>query len=210
MSDVGKLCHKAGGDALAKRLGGRHLYLPFSLSYDEIENNLNTLCGVVGAPVPDHAAKRAECQNALAAALEVIGDTPIAIDYTALPRPLGLARLLLESGFNVKRVYADSFSGEERADFGYLKANYPQLMLHATVHANMRFAEQTNESWLAIGQKAAAFLMTGNFVNIIEGGGMYGYEAITKLCALMIEAYRQKKPMRELVQIKGQGCGCCV
>lgn len=201
---------KAGGDALAKRLGGRHMYLPFSFTFDEIENNLNALAAALEAPLPDHAAKRAECKKALAEALAVIGKTPIAIDYTAVPRPLGLARLLLESGFNVKRVYADGFTGEEKADFDFLKANYPSLMLHATVHANMRFAEDIGETFLAIGQKAAYFVDTDNFVNIIEGGGMYGYEAITKLCALMVEAFREKKPMRELVQIKGQGCGCCV
>ena len=201
---------KAGGDELAKRLGGRHIYLPFSLGYEEIAKNLDALCDAIGAEKPDHAAKKAECQAALKTALAVVGQTPIAIDYTALPRPLGLARLLLDSGFNVKRVYADGFTGEEKADFEYLKQNYPGLMLHATVHANMRFAEETGESWLAIGQKAAYFTDTDNFVNIIEGGGMYGCEAITKLCSLMIEAFREKKPMRELVQIKGQGCGCCV
>ena len=39
---------------------------------------------------------------------------------------------------------------------------------------------------------------------------MYGYEAVVKTCALMREAYLEPKPMRELVQIKGQGCGCCL
>lgn len=201
---------KAGGEELARRLGGRHMYLPFSYTFDEIEKNLASLCNALSIPCPDFSAKRAECQKALGKALAVVGSTPIAIDNTAVPRPLGLARLLLDAGFNVKRVYADSFTGEEKADFDYLKARFPQLEIHATVHAKMRFLEEVSEHYLAIGQKAAYFLNTNNFVNIVEGGGMYGFEAITKTCELMTKAFNEEKPMRELVQIKGMGCGCCV
>ena len=201
---------KAGGDELSKRLGGRHIYLPFSYSFDETEAELGRLCEALGVEKPDFYIKKAECLAALADTLSVVGNTPVAIDYTAVPRPLGLARLLSDNGFNVKRVYADSFTGEERADFDYLKENYPSLEIHATVHAKMRFMEETGEHYLAIGQKAAYFLNTNNFVNIIEGGGMHGFEAIIKTCSLMTEAFKEEKPMRELVQIKGQGCGCCV
>ena len=201
---------KAGGDALAARLGGRHMYLPFSYSCAEIAANLDALCQAVGAPQLDHAAKAEECRRALAETRALIGDTPIAIDYTAVPRPLGLARLLLDSGFRVTRVYADSFSGEEKADFDYLRQVCPDLLVTATVHAKMRFASERDEVCLAIGQKAAYFENTDHFVNVVEGGGMYGYEAVVKTCALMREAYLEPKPMRELVQIKGQGCGCCL
>jgi len=201
---------KAGGDELARRLGGRHMYLPFSYTYDEIAKNLDALCDAVGAEHIDHAAKVSECQRAILETHELIGDTPISIDYTAVPRPLGLARLLLDNGFNVTRVYADGFSGEEKGDYEYLKTHHPELNITATVHAKMRFAREAEGKRLAIGQKAAYFDNTDNFVNIIEGGGMYGYEAIIKTCRLMREAYLENKPMRELVQIKGQGCGCCV
>ncbi|MFQ9119394.1 MAG: hypothetical protein ACLR4N_01990 [Mediterraneibacter faecis] len=44
----------------------------------------------------------------------MIGNTPIAIDYTFHPRPLGLAKLLLTHGFNVETVYLDSISPEEK------------------------------------------------------------------------------------------------
>jgi hypothetical protein len=62
---------------------------------------------------------------------------------------------------------------------------------------------------LAIGQKAAYFENTDNFVNVVEGGGMLGYEAVTHTMKLMRDAYINKKNMRELVQIKGLGCGIC-
>ena len=87
-------------------------------------------------------------------------------------------------------------------------------MLYPTVHAAMRFASSANgeaalDSVLAIGQKAAYFENTDHFVNIVEGGGMIGYEAILRTLELMRDAYENRKEMRELVQIKGLGCEVC-
>ena len=200
-----------GGDALARRLGGKHCYVPFSFDYDEIEAGLTKLSRELGIPGPDFSGKRAQCEKALYHAREIIGDTPIAIDYTYCPRPLGLAKLLLKAGFRVERVYLDAVTGEEREDLDYLKANFPGLMLYPTVHAGMRFLasmEPTNS--LAIGQKAAHFLNTRHFVNVVEGGGMLGYQAIFKTLRLMEGAMTEEKDTRTLIQIKGMGCGGCI
>ena len=141
----------------------------------------------------------------------MIGDKPIAIDYSYCPRPLGLARMLLDAGFKVEKVYLDSITGEEKKDFDYLKEHYPDLLLYPTVHAKMRFMSAKEPSdVLAIGQKAAYFTNTNHFVNVVEGGGMLGYQAILHTLELMREAFSEEKDMRSLIQIKGMGCeGCC-
>ncbi len=164
------------------------------------------------------SAGRADSEAATRKTLDLIGDTPIAIDYTYCPRPLGLARYLLDNGFNVQRVYVDGIPAADRPDFDYLQQHHPDLMLHPTVHTAMRFANsassgssQTRYAFtLALGQKAAYFENTDHFVNIVEGGGMIGYEAITETLRLMRDAYLNAKPMRDLVQIKGLGCECCI
>ena len=200
-----------GGRELAERLGRTHVYVPFSFDYDEIEAGLTRLADVMGLPAPDFSGKREACAAALAETLAVVGDTPIAIDYTYCPRPLGLAKLLLTSGFNVKRVYLDVVTGEEQQAFAYLKEQYPHLELYPTVHASMRFlAAKEDTGYLAIGQKAAHFLNTPHFVNVVEGGGMLGYQAILKTLELIREAQKEEKDMRHLIQIKGMGCGGCV
>ena len=199
-----------GGDLLAKRLGGTHIYVPFSFDYDEIERSITYLAEAMGIRVPDVSGKREECAAALQKTLKLIGDTPIAIDYTYCPRPLGLAKLLLTAGFNVQRVYLDTVTGEEKADFAYLQDKHPSLMLYPTVHAGMRFlAAKEPSGFLAIGQKAAHFTNTNHFVNVVEGGGMLGYQAIHKTLALMEQAFCEEKNMRDLIQIKGMGCGGC-
>jgi len=211
---------KASGDALEKRLKGKHLYIPYSWDYEEIKNALNLLENTLNDNVSDtkesaidHSLKVKECEEALSETKKLVGDTSIAIDYTFCPRPTSVAKVLLEHGFNVKRIYLDSFTGEEKDDYEFLKEKYPELELYATVNVKSRFMSnaigQESEKWLAIGQKAAYFLNTDHFVNIVEGGGMFGYEAILDTLELMREAYTEKKDMRSLVQIKGMGCGCC-
>ena len=251
-----------GGDMLAERLGGRHFALRFSFDYDEIDETFGQLAELLEAECdirPDGQAwpftdewrreQRAACERELEKTLELIGDTPVAIDYTYCPRPLGFARLLLDHGFNVQRVYVDGIPGGDKKAFDGLQRDYPDLMLMPTVHAAMRFAAGANSMEacsearhiddsaegpkdsadkdniedadigrgedgfnvrvLAVGQKAAYFENTDHFVNVVEGGGMIGYEAIIRSCRLMRDAYTNSKPMRELVQIKGLGCEIC-
>ena len=228
-----------GGDMLADRLGGTHYALKFSFDYDEIDATFAGLAGalkeVMGGEEKELAVAnscgdvwsiddelalirkegRAAAEAALAETAELIGDTEIVIDYTFCPRPFGLAKLLLDHGLNVTKVYADSIPGGDKPAFDSLRGSHPDLLIYPTVHPGMRFAESANTACgkvrvLAIGQKAAAFENTDHFVNIVEGGGMIGYEAIKRTCALMREAFTEAKPMRELVQVKGLGCEVCI
>ena len=225
-----------GGDILAERLGGTHYALKFSFDCDEIDETFAGLAEVLGiAPrSPEEiSALREKCERELEETKKLIGDTPISIDYTFCPRPLGLAKLLLDHGFNVTKVYVDGIPGGDRAAFDHLQKDHPDLLIYPTVHPGMRFAKSANDmaatsandeegpeqteshmcgtvKVLAIGQKAAAFENTDHFVNIVEGGGMTGYEAVTRTCALMRDAYMNKKEMRELVQVKGLGCEVCI
>ena len=66
------------------------------------------------------------------------------------------------------------------------------------------------EDYLAIGQKAAFFTKTNNFVNVIEGGGFFGFQGIIKIVDLIEDAYKKEKDMVSLISIKGLGCEECV
>ena len=201
----------AGCKMLSERLRSTSVYVPFSFDFVEIDAGFSALAEKLGIPLQDSTAKRQACIDALKETLDLIGNTPIAIDYTYSPRPLGLAKLLLDHGFNVQRVYLDAVTGEEKKVFEDLQAQYPTLELFPTVHASMRFLAQKEPSdYLAIGQKAAHFLNTPHFVNVVEGGGMLGYQAVLKTLQLIQEAYLEEKDTRNLIQIKGMGCGGCV
>ncbi len=200
-----------GGELLKSRFGMPHLHLPLSFDTDEIRAGWETFCRAAGIPEPDFDSLAGACEEKLAEAKREIGDAPVEIDYTATSRPLSLARMLLAHGFCVTRVYLDGVSGEETGDFAALQKTAPDLLLSPTVDPVMRVRpRKTPEKTLAVGQKAAWFTGSDTFVNIVENGGLYGYEAVCGMAALLCDAWRTPKDARRLIQIKGMGCASCL
>lgn len=201
----------AAGDALQQRLGQKHLYLPLCYRREDLLQNYKVLADTLGLSLPDFSNIMQKTEDALDKVRREIGNMPVTIDYTAVPRPLSLVRMLLEHGFCVSAVYADSFSDEEGTDFHWLQQHAPTLRICATIHPSLRFCQpRTNAEILAIGQKAAYFSGTAHFVNIVSGGGMYGFDGIARLAEQMLDAYHHKKDTRTVIQKKGLGCACCL
>lgn len=196
-----------GAEKTAERLGRPHFYLPGSFSYGEIAQMERRLAAELDLKRLDIEAEQKACDEALTEAKAAIGEMPIAIDYTLHPRPLGLARLLLEHGFRVERVYLDSVTQEEQDDFAWLRENRPELMLIATTQPQLRLkSRENNVPVLALGQIAAWAEGTPWFVNLVEGGGLWGYDGIRTMAKQMVEAANTKKDTKDLVPRKGLGC----
>lgn len=201
---------KAGAQALSNRLGGTFLYLPLTFTKEIIRQNLRRLCDALGTPY-DASEAEEQAQAALSHAKALLGETQIAIDYTAVPAPMSLARCLLEHGFRVTRIYADSIAADDLEDLRWLQKNAPELELYATVQVKLRvLPRETEKKTLAIGQKAAYFTGTKHFVNIVEGGGLFGFDAIRRMAGLMEEAYETERDARDYIQQKGLGCESCL
>lgn len=199
-----------GAEKTALRLGRGHMHLPMSFSYDEIAAQERDLCEALGIPQPNIGAETASCDAALEEARSVIGDAPIAIDASAHPCPLGLARLLIGHGLRVTEVYLDAAGGEDDA-LSWLRDNAPALTLSSVVLPEMRVASRSrDEKTLAIGQKAAWFTGTPYFVNIAQGGGLWGFAGVRSMARLMIEAWNTEKDARDLIPRKGWGCVSCI
>ena len=213
---------KPGAKALADQLGRPFLYLPLTFDADEIVRNEERLAETLqrlkeSKPVQQTTVlrprsltqQRAQAEKALAQLRDLVGDTPIAIDYTLHPRPLGLAKLLLDHDFTVDRVYLDAVSGEEEPVFEQLQAQYPQLKLYPTVHPSGRLQHGDAPQMLALGQKAAWFTGSRHFVNVVEGAGWYGFNGIEKLCAAVSDAFDTEKDPVDCLPRKGLGCESC-
>ena len=211
---------KFGAEKQAERLGRPFLYLPGSVDYGEIQEQEEKLLGMLGQQNNRKTGKInsldiekeiRECEEALSHAHQIIGDTPIAVDYLFHPRPLGLTKLLLTHGFQVQSVFLDSISPEEKEVFFWLKENYPELKLISTVRPEMRVrTRQQSEKILAIGQKAAWFTGSRNFVNMVQGGGLWGFDGIRHTAQLMVEAFHEEKDPEDLIVRKGWGCESCI
>lgn len=211
---------KFGAEKQAERLRRPFLYLPGSFDYGEIQEQEEKLLGMLGQQNNRKTGKIngldiekeiRECEEALSHAHQIIGDTPIAVDYLFHPRPLGLTKLLLTHGFQVQSVFLDSISPEEKEVFFWLKENYPELKLISTVRPEMRVrTRQQSEKILAIGQKAAWFTGSRNFVNMVQGGGLWGFDGIRHTAQLMVEAFNEEKDPEDLIVRKGWGCESCI
>lgn len=213
---------KYGAQTLAKRLGREHIYMPASFNYEEIKQQMELLaekviseCVKTEKDIWNREAlfekEIAACEVAVEQAHSIIGDTPIVIDYLMHPRPLGLAKYLLEHGFCVEAVYLDGVSPEEEQEFYWLIKHAPKLELRATIQPKMRVLPRNHEGKvLALGQKAAWFTQSPYFVNVVEGAGLYGFDGIRKMAELMIRAYEEEKEVEDLVVRKGWGCESCI
>ena len=218
---------KYGAEMLAERLNRKHLYLPGSFDYREIKEELRKLLqelqtgqeqenvlGIETISEELEAFCKREitlCENAVGHAKAIIGDTSIVLDYLYHPRPLGLAGFLLKHGFHVTTVYLDSVSPEEKNVFDWLKIHHPDLELCATIQAKMRvLPRHTEEKVLAIGQKAAWFSGSSYFVNMVQGGGLWGFDGIRRTLELMTEAFLEEKAPEDLIICKGWGCESCI
>ena len=199
----------------ARRLGCEGLYLPPVMDYTGIRKELETAAHSLGITVEaagiNFEQEEKQCEESLQHLREVIGDTPVAIDYIAIQRPMGFARLLLERGFEVREVYLDAVSPEEEDDFLWLRENHGEVLLCSTIHVKGRFLhaeaiDSQHSSYLAVGPKAAWFCGTEHFVNLVDFGGMWGYSGIRKIAALMEDAFENAKDTRDVVPRKGLGC----
>ncbi len=201
-----------GVKALADRMQRPYRYIPMVFRYEEIREQLTDIAACLQLPCPDFAEAETQCEAVLQQTLEVLGDTPIVIDYLGISRPLSLARMLLSHGFHVTHVYLDAVLPEEEADFYWLKAHAPELKLAATIHVKGRVLHGSEQSGkvLAIGPKAAWYAGTSYFVNLVETGELWGYQGIRTLCGMMTEAYETPKNLRQIVPRKGFGCACII
>jgi hypothetical protein len=135
------------------------------------------------------------------------------MDAAATPRPFGLARLLLEHGFEVTEVYADAVLPGDEAAFDWVRRHHPDLLVSAMVDFRMRLrgrdaagrAEEAGRELVAIGQKAAYFTGTGRFVNMISNDGLFGFTGISRLAGMLEEAFRDERDARSIIQVKARG-----
>lgn len=203
---------------LTKRLGIPHLPIDLSYDEDEIITNLKSLASVLelDESIVDELTDRTkkEADESMKKAFETIKDTPVAIDASATPRPLGLALLLTKYGFNVKRIYADAFGKKEKAAFDELCKLNPDIEFYPSMDPVMLNAAdeiKIDESkYLCIGQQSAYFCQTRKFVNIVEGGGMYGFDGIRHMGDALLDAYLNEKDLKLTISYKGLECESCL
>ena len=198
---------------LGERLGQEALYLPYSWDSAEIRASLLALSEKAEVALPDLDALEARAGSDLDRARGVLGSSEVRVDGAATPRPFGLARLLLEHGFEVTEVYADAVLPGDEAAFDWVRRRRPDLLVSAMVDFRMRLrgrdaaslAEGAGGRVVAVGQKAAYFTGSSHFVNMVANDGLLGFVGISKLAGLLEDAFRNERDVRSIIQVKARG-----
>jgi len=220
---------------LSTRLGIPGLYMPMTYDFDKIDDQLMRLIDHMAASLPDHpdhpdqtgglpdypdtaarlsdyldtASLREQCQKMLSGTADLLSGRPVALDASATPQVLGLARLLVTHGINVAWIYADAFLPEEEEDYHWLRENAPHIMVSSVMHHNMRVKDRSPDPRVvAVGQKAAYFHQTPHYVNMVEGGGLHGYDGILELLRRIQAAAVTEQEIESVIGRKGIGCSC--
>ena len=198
-----------GIDEISEKLGQEFVYIPVSYDSNTIKKYITMLAEKIDVDISKFDFKEEDSFKELEKAKKIIGDTAIAIDYTFTTAPFSLAKLLLDYGFNVKKIYVDSISEKEVFKEVQDKYGDRDILIYPTVNVAMRTNDrEQKEKYLALGQKATYFTDTKNFVNEVECGGHYGFDGIKILAKNMIDAFENEKDASNLIQKKGLGCSC--
>ena len=59
-------------------------------------------------------------------------------------------------------------------------------------------------------KEAAWFSGSSYFVNMVQGGGLWGFDGIRRTLELMTEAFLEEKDPEDLIIRKGWGCESCI
>lgn len=204
---------------LSERMGRGYVYLSAAVSYEEIREQILALAEACGFSAPSEAwfaGQEELCEESLFHLSRVLGQAGVAIDYTAHSRPLGIAKLLISHQIRVECVFLDAVLEEEKEAFDWLQKNAPDLELVSTILPKMVLygrgqaiptPDHSADTGpvIALGQKAAWFCQTGHVVNMIEGGGLWGYQGLRVLCSLLEEASRRVLDYKQIIPRKGMG-----
>lgn len=201
-----------GARTLARRLGRSYLYLPKTFDADEVERQTRAFATVTGTPLPDFACERAQVASELERARQTLGNRAVEIDALSHPTPFALARMLVEAHVTVTRVYADATATDDEArDLLWLKEHQPGFEVWAMTKADMRLqARDRGDEVVAIGQRAAWFSGTAHFVNMVEGGGLWGFAGMREMARRLAWAATHEQDARDIIVCKGLGCASVI
>ncbi|MGL5434857.1 MAG: nitrogenase component 1 [Lachnospiraceae bacterium] len=191
---------------LETRLGIPWLFTPITYDMEEIARQYRQISAfLTGSETVSFSFEdaRIRAEKAIAEAREKLGDIPLIIDASAVCQPFGLARTLLLYGFTVKRVEAQDcmvFDSEHKA---WLEEHHPELELCKPEEHRAVLFDRRAEDTLAIGVEGAYLAGSRHVANLFNDEGMFGYDGICRLMALLIDAADHPVDLKALINNYG-------
>ncbi|MBQ7942475.1 MAG: oxidoreductase [Lachnospiraceae bacterium] len=185
---------------MEKKLG-----IPFemaltSFQIDCIKETYERIAKQLGVSCPDFTAYEEECRAAMERAAQTVGDMEIIIDGETITRPFDLAKSLLEAGMKVKCVYQQKVLPSDKANFEWVRENYPEILVLQPQHPRTTISEKFGVDCLSIGFSAAYISGAKHVLDIAGQHGLYGFQGIIDLMKMIEEASQKEVELKKLLE----------
>lgn len=140
---------------------------------------------------------------AIVQAVKALNGMPVSISNSAVLRPFNLARALLKYGFNVGEIIAQEVIPSDRDAYEYICANYPEIPITQPRHHKNAVRNNLNTHCVAIGFEGAYLRQSDYVVDLSEDEGMYGYNGVRRLMAMLEKAIVEKADLRKMIEEYG-------
>ena len=188
---------------MESRLGIPSLFLPVSYDPKEIEAQYAQLAAFLGKETRDLSRWREEALDETERTRTALAGRPVWITAASVLKPFGLVRTLLQAGFNVETVVAQTAIAPDRAACQWLCERHPEVRVLQPQHVNViDFAHRSAEA-VAIGFDAAYFAGASRVVSIVNDAGMFGYRGIVRLMRALREEAAHPQDLKKLIDDYG-------
>jgi hypothetical protein len=184
--------------SMEKKLGTPFLSLCVSYDLDEIAADYAKMADFLGGGADfDFSAQIAKTKQAIEYALRAVGNSPITISGGAVIKPFGLAKALMEYGFNVESVATDEVLSFDKDAYDFALARGVACIDPVAPDAILRRHE--NKSAIAIGYDAAYIAGTSHIADLANDMGLFGYHGVQTLMGMIADAAEKESDLAQLM-----------
>ncbi len=185
-------------------LGIPYLFSPVSYRLDEIGHQYEAIAkSIPQIAISNMETYKTPALEAIERTLRVIGDLSVVIDASAVCRPFGLARALLEYGFNVRRIMAQKCIPSDQEDERWILERYPRMEVLQPLHHDMVKGDKRLEESLSVGVEGAYFSGSRYPVDMANDEGMFGYGGVVRLMNRIRDAVERPVELQSLINTYG-------
>ena len=184
-------------------LGVPHLFLPVTYDPDEVRAAYEQLAAFLKKDPPDLTARREEALAEMEKTRAALSGRPVWVTAGSVLKPFTLARALIQAGFNVEAVVAQTAIAPDRAACQHLCEQHPEVAVIQPQHVDVIDFDHRSPEAVAIGFDAAYIAGASRVVPIVNDAGMFGYHGIASLMRSLREEAAHPQDLRKLIDDYG-------
>lgn len=134
---------------------------------------------------------------------QLVGTIPIAVDYQAVLQPFGLARALLDYGFNVKLIVTKECLGIDLDNKGWILANHHDVQIVNAMHFDQVKFSLRGTDYLCIGFDCGYMTGSVHISPLMDDEGLFGFDGVCRLMDEIERTFKQESDVHKMIEEAG-------